>query len=127
MPPKNHEGCEDFTKVFLGHARLYVFAEKWDIEPLREISLHKLQQTLISFTLFDERVGNVVELLTYAYDNEHTRDRQGKSVDALRLLLSHYAACSIEDLSKNDQFQTFLNENGAFGRDLVEKLIERLD
>ena len=43
QPRKNRESCEDYTQVFLCHARLYVFADKYDIDPLRALSVHKLQ------------------------------------------------------------------------------------
>jgi hypothetical protein len=33
-PRKNVEECEDYTNIFLCHARVYVFAEKYDIKEL---------------------------------------------------------------------------------------------
>ena len=42
-PRKNREACEDYIKVFLGHARLYVFADKYSINFLRLLCLQKLQ------------------------------------------------------------------------------------
>ena len=41
-PRKNRDAGEDFTAVFLGHARLYVFADRYDIESLRSLCLYKL-------------------------------------------------------------------------------------
>ena len=71
-PRANVERCEDYTPVFLSHARMYVFADEWDIERLRFISLHKLQQTLMAFTIYDDsRVDDLVSLLRFVYD--HTR------------------------------------------------------
>lgn len=33
-PPRSNEGpLEDYSEVFLSHARVYVFADKYDIEP----------------------------------------------------------------------------------------------
>lgn len=66
---KVQELCEDYTEVFLCHARLYVFAEKYDIEPLRKLSKQKIHQTLIGFHLYTERVGDIVVLLRYVYAN----------------------------------------------------------
>ncbi|OBT70605.1 hypothetical protein VF21_10358, partial [Pseudogymnoascus sp. 05NY08] len=62
---QNSAAEEDYTSVFLGHARLYVFADKWGIEDLRSLSLHKLHQTLRTFTLYSARLGDVVELIRY--------------------------------------------------------------
>ncbi|KAI9891153.1 MAG: hypothetical protein M1814_002996 [Vezdaea aestivalis] len=66
---KNIKPCENYTEVFLCHARLYVFADRYDVEPLRQLTLHKLQRTLADFTLYDERTRDVVELVKYTYSN----------------------------------------------------------
>ena len=125
-PRQNVERCEGYRPVFLGHARLYVFAEKWDIDNLRQLSLHKLQQTLACFELYRERLVDVTELLTYAYSNDNTRDRQDDTIDELRSLLAHYAACVVKDLNADASFQDFMENNGAFGRDLIQELTKRL-
>ncbi|KAI9777302.1 MAG: hypothetical protein M1816_004801 [Peltula sp. TS41687] len=124
QPRVNKESCENYTDVFLCHARLYVFAVMYDIEPLRNLCLHKLQRTLAKFTLFRERVGDIVELLRYAYDN--TSDRDGQT-DGLRSLLAHYAACQVEDLARSDNFELLFGGDGSFARDLVQYMLKRLD
>lgn len=53
----NKHPQEDYTEIFLSHARLYVFAEKYDIQPLKILSRQKLQHTLAIYTLYPERVG----------------------------------------------------------------------
>lgn len=75
-------------------------------------------------TLYNERVGDVVELMWYSYSN--TADRSG-TVDDLRLLVIHYAACVVEDLIQSAQFQTLLEDIGQLARDLVEQMLKRLD
>lgn len=42
MPCPNVSSAEDCTSVFLGHSQLYVFAEKWGLESLEALVLHKL-------------------------------------------------------------------------------------
>ena len=126
-PPQNHEPCEDFSGVFLAHAKLYVFADQWDVRPLRNLVLYKLHQTLCNFTLYQERVVDIVELLEYAYDNEHIKDRQGKTVDQLRVLLCSYVACALEDLRKSEDFEDLLEEKGALGHDIIDQLTKHLD
>lgn len=42
-PRQNEEPCEDYTHVFLSHAQLYVFSDRYSIEPLQELSMQKLR------------------------------------------------------------------------------------
>lgn len=125
QPRKNRKACEIYTPVFLSHARLYVFAEKYDIRPLKNLSLHKLQRTLSEFNLYLERVGDVVELLQYIYEN--TGEHENGKVDDLRSLVAHYTACVVEKLAENDEFQGLLERAGSFVRDLIKRITERLD
>lgn len=123
-PRKNRESCEDYTEVFLCHARLYVFAEKYDIVPLRKLSVNRLHQTLCVFTLYKERVGDIVALMRYSYAHTVHRSQPG---DPLRSLLIHYAACVVEDLVPSSDFKGLLKEPGELASDLVAKMIKRLD
>ena len=59
----NSHAKQDYTGVFLAHARLYVFANKYGIEPLESLSLHKLHATLKSFTLYRARIGDILKLV----------------------------------------------------------------
>lgn len=123
-PRKNRESCEDYTEVFLCHARLYVFAEKYDIAPLRKLCLSKLHRTLCVFTLYKERVGDIVALMRYIYANTVQRS---PSDDPLRSLVIHYAACVVEKLVPRSEFKALLEEPGELASDLVVKMINRLD
>ncbi|KAI9788409.1 MAG: hypothetical protein M1816_006934 [Peltula sp. TS41687] len=124
LPIQNTKACMDYTEVFLSHARLYVFADKYDIEPLRNLCLHKLHRTLVKFTLYEERAGDIIELMRYAYSN--TPDRSG-SKDGLRSLVAHYAACAVEDLARSDKYELLFEEHGSLARDLVHYMLKRLD
>ena len=77
-----------------------------------------------NFTLYDERVGDIVDLMRYTYLN--TAERSG-SADDLRLLVVHYAACNVEDLSRSVMFRSLLGEAGSMARDLIAQILERLD
>ncbi|KFY95100.1 hypothetical protein V500_02951 [Pseudogymnoascus sp. VKM F-4518 (FW-2643)] len=87
---QNSTAEEDYTSVFLGHARLYVFADKWGIEALKTLSLHKLHKTLLTFTLYSARLSDVVELVRYTY--AHTPDL-AHEMDDLRSLVMEYLTC----------------------------------
>ena len=118
----NRSADEDCTGVFLGHARLYVFAEMYGIEGLRTTALHKLHRTLVTFTLHKARIGDVVALVRYAYSDENTPDRDGgvegkTKLDALRKLVLRYVTMEYETIGACEKFLNLLMEGGAFVRD----------
>ena len=45
----NRSANEVYSEVFLSHARLYVFADKYDIPALKALSLRKLESSLREF------------------------------------------------------------------------------
>ena len=113
------------TEVFICHAQVYVFAEKYDIETLKELSLNKLRHALITFhDSHKQRIGDIVVLLKYVYEN--TIDLVD-SEEKLRALVVHYAACVVEEVTPNSNFQSLLVDKGELGRDLLKRLISRLD
>lgn len=63
----NHEVCEDYTEVFLSHAQMYVFADRYSVENLRRLTLRRLHETLVKFTLYDVRVPDITALLAFSY------------------------------------------------------------
>jgi hypothetical protein len=109
---------ENYTPVFLGHARLYVFAEKYGISTLRTLTLSKLHQTLVYFTLFDERIGDIIALVRYAYSNDNTPDHEGEKVDSLRRLVAQYIVRESMTFGNTEEFRSLLEEGGPFVRDL---------
>ena len=118
------KSCEDYTEVFLCHARLYVFADVYHVEALKALALYKLRRTLAKFYLYPERVPDVVLLLQYAYS--HTMDHE-ESIDELRDLVTDYAVCVIEVIAQDPDLQALLSDRGALAKDLVTKLLNRLD
>lgn len=119
-PRKNRESCEEYTEVFLSHARLYTLADKYDIPELRKLSLHKIYVSLKEFTLYPNRVGDVVDLASYSFENTITGDK-------LRTLLVDYCACIFEDMLENESFKELLDKSSDFAFELLKKLENRLD
>lgn len=112
-PADSHE------EVFLCHVRLYVLAEKWDIQPLKTLSKAKLHQALINFNLFAERVGDIVALLRYLYVN--TPDNDGTK-DDLRDLVMHYVVCHYTTIAVSEDFLNLMDEGGEWVRDCLTML-----
>ncbi|KAH6877723.1 hypothetical protein BKA58DRAFT_408513 [Alternaria rosae] len=113
QPTENSAPEQDFTPVFLAHARLYTFACMRLIDPLKRLALHKLHQTLLKFKLYDRRVGDVVELARYAYDNGEDRKPDG-TIEDLRKLVVEYIACEVSTIGKHEAFAPLLQEGGEF-------------
>ena len=116
----NAEACEDYTPVFLCHTSLYVFGDRYDIKPLRDLALFKLHDCLCKFTIYPQRVADVVELVRYVY--EFTVSTH----DALRSLVIQYVAANVEHLFETPEFDELLKDGGEHTKDLVCLMVQRL-
>ncbi|KAF2741439.1 hypothetical protein EJ04DRAFT_571529 [Polyplosphaeria fusca] len=98
--------------VFLAHARLYTIADKYLIESLRGLVVHKLQQTLKGFTLHKSRVNDVIELIRYRY--VYSEDHMLFGWSTLRFMVVEYVVCEIDVFGKHSCFLDLLDEGGEF-------------
>ena len=121
-PRGNQSAEEDYTPIFLGHARLYVFADKYDIIPLKALVLAKLHDTLCKFSLYEARFGDILELVRYVYENTPSRTPR----DSLRELVTHYVAYEAKKLAASEQGLDLVEENGSFARDLLSMVLEEV-
>ena len=121
-PVPNSCTIEDYTPVFLAHARLYVFADKYGITTLKVLCLQKLHQTLVKFTLYTARIGDIVELARYAFSDDNTPDRKD-GVDDLRRVVFKYMVSELDTIRKSEDFISLLEECGPFARDLCVYLL----
>jgi len=101
-PPQITGSWEDFGPVFLEQAKPYVLADKYGIEPLRQLVLYKLYQTLSSFKLFDTGVGSIMEFVRFVYSN--TPPSYGGQVDALRNLVARYVVSVLGQVGEDQIF-----------------------
>ncbi|CRG88296.1 hypothetical protein PISL3812_05325 [Talaromyces islandicus] len=105
---------QDFTPVFLGHARLFVLADKYGIESLCQLVLSKVSQTLKVFTLYHQSVAGVIEFARFVY-SETLRHAHG--IGALRNLATSYIVSALGQLGDNQDFEKLLEEGGDFVAD----------
>ena len=68
-PRTNERDREDWTDVFLSHARLWSFADRYDVVNLQRLTLHLLHRTLTVYTLHEKRVGDILTLIQFVYEN----------------------------------------------------------
>ena len=120
-PRPNENPVENYTDVFLSHAQLYVFAEKYDIQSLRVLALEELHATLANYTLHPVCTGDIIALLRYVYANTR-KPREG--VEVMRTMMVQYVLCEMDVLMKDPDFGNLMIEDqGDFvideRRDLV--------
>ena len=116
-PPRpNKVRSEDYTEVFLSHARIYIFAEKYDIQPLKTLAIQRLHQTLKVFKLYPGRVPDITSLIRYVYSN--TQDSEDGS-EPMRAMLLHYIGSEMEILAKSEELKKLIEEGGPFVGDFL--------
>jgi hypothetical protein len=114
-PKSNSSVNQNFTPVMLAHARLYCFAHVRLISSLKALTLSKLHKTLLSFTLYAERIGDIIELAKFAYSTPDLPDRSDDgNLDDLRKLVVDYIVCEIDTIGKHDEFLKYMEEGGEF-------------
>lgn len=121
----NTEPYEDYTEVFLSHARVHVFADMYDIQPLREQAFENLHSTLGCFNLYRQRTGDIVALLNYVIS--HTNNEIGNDANHLRNLLGEYMAYEMSALMKDENFiKLLVADGGALLADFFKKVALRI-
>lgn len=111
--PRFNQPSEDFTPVFIAHAELYVFAEKYQISILKQNTLHKLHKTLAIYRINPDDISAIIELIRYTFSDENTLELENH-VDDLRELVTAYVNSEIKIIGNCEQFLVLLEEGGAF-------------
>lgn len=111
---------EDYTEVFLGHARIYVISEKYDIAALRKLALQKLQHQLAIHTLYIERVGEITALLKYVYANTMAPITSIHEEDGIRAMLAHYIGVEMANLVKDGEIKNLMLEDADLLGDFLK-------
>ena len=119
---KDRSRTEDFTSVFLCHAQLYVLADRWGIETLKNLAIQKLHRTLGTFTPLQARCADVIEAVNYTYGNTPTRPE----TDLLRGTLVNYIVWEAIDIAESEECLNMVENCGAFARDLMEATLKKL-
>ena len=96
--------------LFSAHARLYVFADRYQVDDLKRMVLQRLNEDIVDYPLHVLGTSYVTTLIDYVYDDENTADKDWPSIDQLRDLVSHYAACWIQVLKKEDDFNQLMED-----------------
>lgn len=114
--PVNEDRQTEYMDVFLSHARVHMLADYYNIQALAQLALHKLHRTLCRFTLHEERIGDVVALLRYCYEEDER--------PLLRELVSAFAACHAKRLWKSIEFQELFAAHGELSRAVMGSIMD---
>nr|KMM68936.1 hypothetical protein CPAG_05259 [Coccidioides posadasii RMSCC 3488] len=106
----------------LFHAKLYVFATRYIIEPLQTQAVKSLHRDLCNFSLSKETASQILGLLEFTYQNTARYEPSGRSL--LRDVVIQYVACEVQMLAGNEDLYSLLDVDGEMGSDLVAKLIK---
>ncbi|KAF2669824.1 hypothetical protein BT63DRAFT_454006 [Microthyrium microscopicum] len=109
----------DYKPVLLGHARMYVLADKYGVDPLKGLAVSKLHKFLLKLKQSKYQVEDVVELIEYIYMN--TADTVG---ERLRKLVVEFVVCEEHVMGTNEGFLGLLAAGGDFVTDHHVKLCE---
>jgi len=127
IPPAraNRGELENYTEVFLSHARLYVFAEKYDIQALRTLALEELHHILTLYTLYRCRTGDIIALLRYVYANTRMPEAGDEE---LRILMRDYMGHEMSVLMQDEEFKDLMIEDeGALLGNFMEMVALRIN
>lgn len=127
IPPAraNRGELENYTGVSLSHARLYVFAEKYDIQALRMLAPEELHHILTLHAIYRCRTGDIIALLRYVYAN--TRAPAGGD-EELRMLVRDYMGYEMSGQMQDEDFKDLMIEDrGALLGDFMEMVALRID
>lgn len=109
--------------ILIFHAKLYVFATQYLIEPLREQCLHALHRCLVRCDTLGVTVSDVLDLLEYTYQESGREEPAGKPC-SLRELVILFAACESSSLNRDPRFRELLDQYAQMGSDLVMTLLK---
>lgn len=123
----NENVHERYAEIFLCHAKLYTFADRYQIDRLKRLCLRQLHITLLNFSLYRDRVEDILHLIRFSYSNENTADKNSDSIDGLRELVVRYAACIGQELWAHEEFKELLVDENQFARDIFGKVIKVID
>ena len=107
---------ESFGGLFMAHAQMYVFGERYMIPQLRSVARNKLCRDLYRWTPYPWQIHDLAELIQYVYRNTFP-------TSPLRSALAIYAAAIWSHLARSSVWQEFVANSGSDFVETVAMLI----
>ena len=108
------------------HGKLYVFADMYMVQDLKDLCSHKLHCDLLAYDLNEHGLDEVRDLLQHVYGN--TVDDEGKcpaGSKSLRDLVISYAACHAGVLVDDEWFGAILEARGPLAWAFAKYVVKR--
>lgn len=116
---KSEDKSKDYSPVLLSHAKMYVFADKYNIILLQSLSLQKQHTAFCSLDSYTMCASAIIKVLSYSY--EHTTPSE---IEPLRKLLSRHLVYEIGGMLENADFRSLLISHSMLSRDLICAMTE---
>ncbi|KAF2863032.1 hypothetical protein K470DRAFT_211776, partial [Piedraia hortae CBS 480.64] len=130
LPPftarENTGPQEDYSSVFLCHAKVYVFADRYDMFHLKRLAGMKLRKMLLAFKFNENRLGDIETLVKYTYENTTPREAGGTE-GPLRWVVLDYPQTCVEQLIGRAGFEEQLAAYPVLARVLLWRMARDLD
>lgn len=98
----------DYDRLEFGFTiKVYAFATKYLIEPLRQYCLRIIHEELCNFRVDEENSQIILDLLKCTYLHTSSQEPEGQSL--MRNLVTHFAVCKFTNLSKDEEFTVLCN------------------
>lgn len=119
-PRKNADEREDFTQVFLCHAKLYVLACTYTISGLKKVAGYRLYATLKEFVLYrTSRRQDVICVTRYIFDNTVAGDE-------VRDMIALCFACIVEDVIDIEKMKELIADDSDFCFEVMSIMADRI-
>lgn len=121
--------ADSVSERLVCHAQLYILADKYMVEPLKKLCLHKLHRDLLHMQNSAEGIAEVVNLLEFVDDNPEVNTVEDKAdeVPPLRELIIAYMASDAKVLFANASFKAILTEHSTVAVEIAAYLAGRLE
>ncbi|KAJ6163864.1 hypothetical protein N7497_003843, partial [Penicillium chrysogenum] len=93
-----------YAAVFLSHAEVHRYGVRTGWLSLVVLSFYQLLRLLENFTLFEERTGDIVQLLVFVFEDS-------EYMEQLEVMLRDYMVWNVETLMRDADFKSFLGRN----------------
>lgn len=114
-----------YSSTSIVHARIFIMANRLIMVDLEEVAFRKIRDAILESwrDRIDWNVGDLCTIIDLIYSHtsiESTIPR--KTVHRLRDVLSHYCACCISSIRKEERFKELFQKHLEFTEGVMEKV-----